>query len=121
MDGIGNRECKNYLQLNLNMCKETESGLLHEVLKFADNFESVMGQPERARKPYNEMANTIQQNQNYQSETKYRNESRREHTYNRPNNDRRGLSKIICFRCGHEGHIASRCPTNEQTYDQENF
>ena len=61
MDGIGNRECKNYLQLN--MCKETESGLLHEVLKFADNFESVMGQPERARKPYNETANAVHQNQ----------------------------------------------------------
>ena len=67
VDGIGNCECKNSLQLNLNMCKETESGLLHEVLKFAHTFKSVMGQPERARKPYNETANAINQNQKYQS------------------------------------------------------
>ena len=40
------------------MCKEIESGLLHEVLKFVHNFESVMGQRERARKPY-ETANKI--------------------------------------------------------------
>ena len=43
IEGIENIDCKQYLQLNLNLYKENDSSLIQEVLKYAHNYESVMG------------------------------------------------------------------------------
>lgn len=117
VEGIGNRECKNYLQLNLNMCKETDISLVQEVLKYAHNFESVMGGPDRVRKPYEERPTNMFKPSQNDANQQYR--PVRTHDNNQ-NEGRRGPSKIICFKCRKEGHIASRCPLNQEQGNQEN-
>lgn len=123
IEGIGNKECKNYLQLNLNICQETDSGLIQEVLKYAHNYESVMGNSDRIRKPSEETANALKQNANNQPRPLMQNAPYNRGGYPNGNSswNRRGSSPIICFRCSGEGHIASRCPLNEQKEHQENL
>ena len=69
IEGIGNKDYKNYLQLNLKMCKENDRGLLQEVLKYAHNDEAVMGKPDRVRKPYEDTANAIKPHYNSRQQT----------------------------------------------------
>ena len=75
-----------------------------------------MGRSDRINKPYEDTANVIKQN-----ETSRPKSPSSRHTHNRTGNrNQRGPSKIICFHCSGEGHIASRCPLKEQG-NQENF
>ena len=115
IEGIGNRDCKQYLQLNLNLYKENDSSLIQEVLKYAHNYESVMGSCDRIRKPYEDNnTNVIKPN-----DTSLRDQKNGKGNSNGHKEGRREPSKIICFKCAQEGHIATRCPLNQQNV-QEN-
>lgn len=115
MDGINNKECKNYLRLNLNMCQTTDNGLIQEVLKYAHNYESVMGRSDQIQKPNNDTTNAVRQDND--SKTKQQNTKQYQGNKNQGNNYQR---KIICFHCSAEGHIASRCPLKQAQEQQEN-
>ncbi|MEW8547986.1 MAG: hypothetical protein AB2693_31150 [Candidatus Thiodiazotropha sp.] len=110
IEGLNNRECKNYLKLNLNVCQSNTSGLIQEVLKYAHNYESVMGRSDQMQKPFQEPTNVI----NPESESRPQNNS-----YRSNQQGNRIPRKIICHYCQGEGHIKSRCPLKEQ-HDQEN-
>ncbi|MEW8548167.1 MAG: hypothetical protein AB2693_32085 [Candidatus Thiodiazotropha sp.] len=115
IEGIGNRDCKQYLQLNLNLFKENDSSLIQEVLKYAHNYESVMGSCDQIRKPYEDnTANAINPN-----DPSSRDQKNSKGNPNGQKEGRREPSKIICFKCRQEGHIATRCPLNQQN-NQEN-
>ena len=120
IEGISNRDCKQYLQLNLNLCKESDSSLVQEVLKYAHNYESVTGGMDRVRKPYEDKTtNAItqqsnQQNNEHTSRAPPQNNSngKRGKNKNDQGEGRQEPSKSICFKCKEEGHIATRCPQN---------
>lgn len=115
IDGIGSKECKNYLQLNLNLCQETESKLIQEVLKYAHNYESVMGRADHVRKPYEGNANTFRQNDETRPKTPSQRPSQVSRTEHQSGNrHQRNPSKIVCYHCSGEGHIASRCPLKQE-------
>ena len=107
--------------------------LLQEVLNYAHNYEAVMGKLDRVRKPYEDTANAIkphynarQQNKNEQQRNSTPQQHRNTNTQqsdtrpkrgnydNRQSNEHRCPSNITCFKRNEEGHVASRCPSNEQ-------
>ena len=122
IEGISNRDCKQYLQLNLNLCKESDSSLVQEVLKYAHNYESVVGSTDRIRKPYDDhTANAIKQqsNDSRPRDPPQHNPKKGKSKSEGQGEGRREPSRIICYKCQEEGHIASRCPKNQQN-KQEN-
>lgn len=110
IEGLNNKECKNYLKLNLNMCQANASGLIQEVLKYAHNYESVMGRSDQIQKPFHEPTNVVKQEQDSRPKN---------NNYRSNQQSNRTPRKIICHYCQGEGHIMSRCPFKEQ-HDQEN-
>ncbi|XP_060585284.1 uncharacterized protein LOC132741186 [Ruditapes philippinarum] len=125
IDGIGNRDFKNFLKLEMRKMK---CPTLDMLVQLATTYESVVGSPDRVRRPsqadgydsdtdrdrikYSPQNNYDSRNSVYSN----RDSRYRPINYNyRTNDGNRGQnSQIICHKCKEIGHIATRCPLNFQ-------
>lgn len=134
IEGIGNRDFKNYLKLEMRKMKVPT---LDSLVQLATIYESVVGSPDRVRRPSQDegydsdrgrsdyaprneygIQNYGYSRVNYSDRTgyPYRNNGYRQPQYDNfgSNNKPEQKSQIICHNCNGIGHIASRCPLNFQ-------